>query len=208
MSVRVNLLPEATKQRGRASQQRSIVAGILVLLLAALGGVYWWANNQVSRAEDELLAEQERTSQLRGEQAALIAFQELADRRDRSDDILITAMDGEVSMAGVLQDLAAVIPTDTQLETFTLGLEDPDPETGGTSIGTFNVTGSTLTSHAPGVERVLMQLDKIVSFQDLYLNTSTLDEDNPGVAVFSLDGRLGPEAATARYRDGLPEDLR
>jgi Tfp pilus assembly protein PilN len=207
MSVRVNLLPEATKQRDRAAQQRSIAALAGVVLLAGLGGVYLWQSSQVSQAEDQLLAEQDRTSQLRGEQAELIAFEELADRRERSDEILISALGDEVSLAGVLQDVAAVMPADTQLETFAVNIPSPsDPETD--AVGTLSLTGKTLASHAPGVERVLISLDKVVSFREAYLNSSTLDEDDGRIATFSLDGQIGSEAETDRYADGLPEEWR
>jgi Tfp pilus assembly protein PilN len=207
MSVRVNLLPEATKQRDRAAQQRSLAALAGVVLLAGLGGVYLWQSSQVSQAEDQLLAEQARTSHLRGEQAELIAFEELADRRERSDEILISALGDEVSLAGVLQDVAAVMPADTQLETFAVNIPSPsDPETD--AVGTLSLTGKTLASHAPGVERVLVSLDKVVSFREAYLNSSTLDEDDGRIATFSLDGQIGSEAETDRYADGLPEEWR
>ena len=209
MSVQVNLLPEATKQRGRASQQRAVAGLVGVALLVGLGGVYWWASSQVSQAEEELLAEQARTSALTSEKGELVAFQELADRRDSSDQILRAAMAGEVSFAGVLQDLASVMPTDTQLETLAITVVGPQaPADAAAGVGTFNITGKTLTSHAPGVERVLLSLDKVVSFRGLYLNSSTLDDQDERVATFSLDGQIGDEAATQRYANGIPEDLR
>jgi Tfp pilus assembly protein PilN len=207
MSVRVNLLPEATKQRDRAAQQRSIAALAGVALLAGLGGVYLWQSSQVSQAEDTLFAEQARTSELRGDQAELIAFQELADRRDRSDEILSTALSDEVSFAGVLQDVAAVLPADTQLETFAFDIP-PLPDPTSDMVGTLTVTGKTLASHSPGVERVMLSLDKVVSFRDPYLNSSTLEEEDERIATFSLDGQIGPEAETGRYVNGLPEVLR
>lgn len=207
MSVRVNLLPEATKQRDRAAQQRSIAALVGVALLAVLGGFQFWASAQVSAAEDDLLAAQARSAELRGEQAELVAFQELADRRDRSDGILSAALSSEVSAAGVLQDLAAVLPNDTQLDSLSISLtpaQDPaDP-----TMGSFDISGKTLTSHAPGVERVLISLDKVASFRGLYLNSSSLDEEDGRIATFALVGQIGPEAATGRYDAGLPEDLR
>jgi Tfp pilus assembly protein PilN len=208
MSVRVNLLPEATKQRDRASQQRSIAALAGVVLLAGLGGVYLWASSQVKQAEDELIAQQAVSAELRGEQAELVAFQELADRRDQSDALLIAAMADEVSAAGLLQDIAAVLPSDTQLETLVVTMTPPDDVVLGAPVGILSLTGKTLTSHAPGVERVLISLDKVVSFRQLYLNSSTLDENDERVATFSLDGQIGQEAATRRYATGLPEDLR
>lgn len=208
MSVRVNLLPEATKARGRAQKQRTVVAAGFLVLLAGLGGTYVWASGQVKAAEQELAAEQARTSQLRGEQAELIAFSELADRRDASDALLTTALADEISMAGVLQDVAATMPGDTQVETLTVTLQTPEEPTPSSPVASFNMTGKTLTAHAPGVERVMISLDKVVSFRDLYLNSSALDELEDRIAAFSLDGQIGPEAQTGRYVEGLPEELR
>jgi Tfp pilus assembly protein PilN len=207
MSVRVNLLPEATKQKDRAAQQRSLVGLAAVLLLAVLGGIYAWAAMQVNDAEELLATEEARTAELRGEQAELVGFQELADRRDRATQTLITAMGSEVSLAALLQDVAAVMPGDAQIESLAINLPpEPNPEAPG--VGTLNMTGKTLTSHAPGVERVLLSLDKIVSFRDLYLNSSTLDDPESTVATFSLDGQVGIETRTERYAEGLPEELR
>ena len=213
MSVRVNLLPEATKQGDRARQQRGLAGLAGVVLLAALGGTHVWATSQVNEAEDRLATEEVRTSELRGEQAELVAFEGLADRHEQSLDALIGAMAGEVSVAGFLQDVAAVMPSDTQLDTlnFTVAASAPEASDDAAAapaevIGAFNVTGQTLSSHAPGVERVLMSFDKIASFRDLYVNSSTLDQEtDEGVAAFSVDGQVGPEARTTRYSDGLPE---
>ncbi len=211
MSVRVNLLPEATKAKDRAAQQRGIALLCALLLLVLLGGVWFWGDRQISNAEQELADEEARTAELRQEQAELVAFQELADRREQSEQLLTAAMGDEVSLAGLLQDVAAVMPNDAQLETlvFTLEAELPeDPDAIPASVGTFNLSGRTLTSHAPGVERVLLSLDKIAALDELFLNTSALDEPDERFATFSLDGRVGPEAATGRYDEGLPEELR
>jgi Tfp pilus assembly protein PilN len=207
VSVRVNLLPQATRARARAAQHRNLVGALGLLLLLALGATYYRATSQVRAAEDLLAAEQLRTAALAGEVAELAGFSELADRAEQSRTMLVTALGGEISPAGILQDLAAVVPADTQLETVNLQLQGPNELDPG-AVGTLNVTGKTLTSHAPGVERVLLQLDKVVTFSDLYLNSSTLDDPDGRTATFSLDGRIGAQAVTGRYRDGLPEELR
>ena len=112
--------------------------------------------------------------------------------------------------------------TDTQLETLAITIDRPgDPSVLGdpgeiappeqpvdAPVGAFSVTGKTLTSHAPGVERVLLSLDKIVSFRELHLNSSTLDEQDEPIATFTLEGLIGPDSKTERYADGLPEDFR
>lgn len=218
MSVRVNLLPEATRQRDRAARQRLLALAAGGLLLAGLGGTYAWASGQVTAAEDLLAAEQQTTATLRGEVVALGEFDDLASRRDEARQLLVEAMGTEVSLAGVLQDVAAVMPTDTQLETLTVDVTaaDTPPDVAAEAavdgappgVGSYNATGKTLTSHAPGVERVLHQLEKVVGFRDLYLNSSTLEEVDERIAAFSLDGRIGSEARTERYADGLPEELR
>jgi Tfp pilus assembly protein PilN len=207
VTVRVNLLPEATKARGKATRQRNITVAAGLVLLLALGGTYYRATSQVQAAEDQLAAEQLRTAGLESEVAQLVGFRDLADRAEQSESVLIAAMGGEVSAAGILQDVAAVVPADAQLETLDIQLAGPT-ELDPTAVGALNLTGKTLTSHAPGVERVLIQLDKVVTFSELYLNSSTLDDPEGRVATFSLDGRVGAEAATGRYLTGLPEELR
>ena len=208
MSVRVNLLPEATKQRGRENQQRLIAGGAVGLLLLVLGGVWFWAASQVRQAEDLLADEQAVTAGLRSEQAELVAFRDLADRRDRADVVLTDSLGNEVSVAGILQDLAAVMPDDAQFDTLTVTIQ-PESDVESAAIGAVTITGQSLTSHAPGVERILLSLEKLSTFGDLFLNSSTLDtEAEDPVVTFSVDGAIQVEARTERYNDGLPEELR
>jgi Tfp pilus assembly protein PilN len=208
MSVRVNLLPEETKQRGRASKQRMAAGGVVVLALLALGGVWFWAESQVRDAEDRLAAEQAVTAELRGEQAELVAFSELANRQDQANAVLAGSLANEVSIAGILQDLAAVMPDDAQFDSLTVTIDEPGDGTE-QLIGSLNITGQSLTSHAPGVERILLSLDKVTTFGELFLNSSTLDtEASEPIATFSVDGGIRVEARTERYADGLPGELR
>ena len=211
MSVRVNLLPEATKQRDRAAQQRAIAALAGVAFLASLGGIYLWSSSQVSAAEQQLAIETATSTELRGEVAELVNFQELADRRDLSQATLIAAMHQEVSVGGLLQDFALVMPPDAQIETLTVQMvppTTPDETDRTTPVGSFSMNGKTLTSHAPGVERVLVGLDKVVSLSDLYLSASALDDPEGQVASFTLEGQIAPSSRTDRYVDGWPEELR
>lgn len=208
MSVRVNLLPEATREQGRANQQRLIAAGVVASVLLVLGGVWFWAASQVRDAEDRLAREQATTADLRGQQAELVAFRDLSQRRDRVDDVLVQSMGEEVSVAAVLQDFAAVMPEDAQFDTLSITLQQPTAAAPA-RIGTFSVTGQSLASHAPGVERLLLSFDKMSTLGDLFLNSSTLDtEADDPIVSFSLDGAIRAEARTDRYREGLPEELR
>ena len=210
MSVRVNLLPQAAADKQEASRQRSMVALGAVVLLAVLGLAYWWQVARVNDAEEQLAIEQARVDEVQAEVRALGEFAELQERQRDADDALRTTLAGEVTFAGILQDLAAVIPSDAQVDSLgiSVGDERVDETTGARSIGAFTMTGKTLTSHAPGVERLLISLDKIASFSNVFVTSSSLDEPDDDVASFSVEGDLGPELLTRRYADGLPEELR
>lgn len=210
MSVRVNLLPEATKQRDRVGRQRLLAGLAGVLLLIVLGGVYWFFASQLRDAENELERAQARTAELRGERAELVAFEDLANRRELSDEVLRAAMGDEVSLAGLLQDVAFVMPSDAQIDTLTFTVVGIDPEVEDPSapLGSLNLVGRSLTSHAPGVETVLISLEKVTSFSDLYLNSTTLTEvegTDERIVTFSVDGQIARDGLTRRYEDGLPE---
>jgi Tfp pilus assembly protein PilN len=210
MSVRVNLLPREAVEKQSAARQRNGVAGGALVLVALLGLLYWWQVSRVNDARDELAIEQARVDELQAEVNALSEFDELQRRRNEADESIETVLSDEVTVAGILQDLAAVMPNDAQLDTLavTLGQVDAPDGTASNAVGNFNLTGKTLTSHAPGVERLLLSLDKIVSFTDLFVNSSTLEDPEDTVANFSVEGNLGPEVRTERYRDGLPQELR
>jgi Tfp pilus assembly protein PilN len=212
MSVRVNLLPQEQTARQAAARQRSgVIVGGAALVLA-LGGAYWWASGQVSDAETRLAAAESVSAALQVEVDQLAEISELDERRNAAVELLSTTLADEVSMAGLLQDVASVIPSDTQLDALTvdLAVAAPEGELGAVpgAVGSVNLTGKTLEAHAPGVERFLLELDKVAGFRDLYVNSSALDDPDERVATYSIDASVGPEALTGRYVDGLPEELR
>jgi Tfp pilus assembly protein PilN len=211
MSVRVNLLPSETAERQAAVRQRTTVGGAFLVLLLLLGGVYFLQANRIGDARDELAAEQARTNELQAEVDDLNEFDELRVRRDDVERTIVDTLSSEVGFAAILQDLAAVMPSDAQLDTLsvTVGEEGLDNSTGRATVGGFAAQGQTLTSHAPGVERLLLALDKVAAFLDLHIGSSALiHEDDDDIAAFEVEGQLGDEVLTGRYLEGLPEELR
>jgi hypothetical protein len=61
------------------------------------------------------------------------------------------------------------------------------------------------------VERFLLSIDSFQSLFDLFVGTSTLEEDRDDdleVVEFTFDGRVSDAVQTDRYADGVPEELR
>jgi Tfp pilus assembly protein PilN len=213
MSVRVNLLPQEQTARQAAARQRNgvIVGGVTVVAL--LGAVTLWQNGQVGEAEDRLAAEQTVLASLRSDEADLGEFADLEQRSEESTEFIVQAMGDEVSVAGIMQDVAAVMPSDAQLQSFSLAIEpaavpdgESDLETG--PQGTIIAVGKSLNNHAPGLEKLLLELDKVAGFHDLFFTSSVLEEPSDPYPTFTVEAQLGPEVLTGRYDDGVPEGLR
>jgi hypothetical protein len=89
----------------------------------------------------------------------------------------------------------------------TLGITEPTASLGDArpAFGQLTLSGRTL-DHAPGVERLLISLDQIAAFSDVFFQTGTDTETND--VTFTVTADLGPEMFTGRYLTGLPEVLR
>jgi hypothetical protein len=210
MSVRVNLLPQEQTARQAAARQRNGVIAGGVAVVALLGVVTLWQNGRVADAEDRLAAEQTVLAGLQSEVDQLAEFADLESRVEETDEQITLALGNEVSVAGVLQDVAAVMPSDAQLEALTLTVDPavPTPGIETTSLGTMVAVGKSLNNHAPGLEQLLLELDKVSAFHDLFFTSSILEEPSDPYPTFTVEAQLGPEILTGRYFDGVPEGLR
>lgn len=209
MSVRVNLLPSEVEQRQKAAKGRAAMAAAGLGFVAALGGVYVWQLGQVSDAQAELEAEEEELRALTAEVEELREFSELRDRRSAAMERLTVSLAGEASFAGILQDVATVMPPETALENLQINLVATEQALGDDRppVGSLAMSGRTLRGHAPGLERLLLEFDKLGAVGDLFFSNSEVDEET-GDVMFSVEADLGPEIFTGRYWAGLPEGLR
>lgn len=201
MSVRVNLLPGEVAARGRASRAR-IVAGVLAFVLVGILGILsLMQRSSINDAREQLASIQAANEELNADIAALQPFADLEARANTSVDLVELALGSEGSLATVLQDLSAVLPPDAQIDNLSVTLpgEAISPATGGTRLiyGRLAATGQVTEGIAPGVERLMIDLDRVAAFDNPYVTTSTVDEE--GVATFSLEVELGPETLTRRY---------
>lgn len=203
MSVRVNLIPREVEERNVARRQQGVIVAIAAAVLLVLGLFYWMQLGRVNDKKAELAQEEQTRDQLQGEVTALQEFAELEAELEAKNVLIASAMGAEISGAGLLQDVAAVTPSDMAL--LSLGVTLTPIEEAG-AFGQVTASAETLLGHAPGVERVLLSFDKVASFRDVFFNSSSLDETD--IASFTFDFFLGPEVLTGRYLQGLPEELR
>lgn len=202
MTARVNLLPGTVAESNAANRQR-ILAGVIVLLvIVALVAATFLQRGVLNDAEDELAEAQAELSAASAEVAELQEFADLEARLARTDALLSEVMADEATLAGVLQDIALVVPTDGAFTSLSIDLAAAE----GLNVGSFTANAEVLESHAPGVERFLLQLERAAGFRSVYPGGSTIDEDD--IANFTVSVQLGPEYRTERYRDGLPEVVR
>ena len=201
MSVRVNLLPREVQQRSDATRSRILMAVAALVVLGVLAAVTFVQRGRISDAEDRLAAVEATNQQL---QADVVALQPFADLESRADEAVTTvgaALGNEGSMATILQDLSAVMPPTAEFSSLavTLSQEPLSPARGGDRLvyGQLVATGQVLDGLAPGVERLIIDVDRVAAFDNAYVTTSTVDEE--GIVEFTLEVELGPEALTGRY---------
>jgi type IV pilus assembly protein PilM len=146
---RINLF--GGESRSEALQQRmvAIVAVVGVLLLLALGGIWWIKKSALDTEKDRLAKAKTENSQLVTEKASLSDAEqtqaEVEDLQGQAEDVLVQ----DVSWSRMLQEIARTIPNDTWLTAFS-GTSAVD--TSGGSSSTFTpstpATGETTTTTA------------------------------------------------------------
>lgn len=210
MTVRVNLLPQSVSERGATMRRIAVLASVFGVVLLGLVVVSLLQIRAVRDAQDRLADEQAILSQLQSEQATLQPYSELERRAQTATGQLAQALGGQVSMAGVLQDIAFAMPAEAAITSMSISVgasaeAAADPAI--TSFGSVSISGEVIGGHAPGVEGVLRSFDRVAGFREVYVTSSSLDPtapellDGEDLAVFSLDFTLGPEILTGNFLD-------
>ena len=199
MSASIDLLPPEVLQRRVDARNLQAAGGVLGILLLAL--LLLWAGQarRLTAAEEARDGAQAQLQALRAEETALGEFGDLDRQLQAAELQLAGAMGSEVGFAGLLQDFAAVLPTDASIQNLTLDTFGSD------GVGSVLLAGETRRGIAPGLERLLISLDKVSSLSDPQLTSTSVDGE---YTAFTLQLQVGPDARTERYAAGLPEGLR
>lgn len=206
--VRVDLLPQESKERKRATRRRGWIIACFVVLVTVLAGLSLMQEGRLTAAEARLAEEEATLASLRSREGTLVEFADLERQVAAAREMVPQALGDEMTVAGLLQDLASVMPVDAQLESLALTFEQEQPADAGATVGSLVLTGRSVNEHAPGLERLLLELEKVAAVREVHVNTSALESLDATQAEFVIELRLGDELRTDRYVDGLPEDLR
>lgn len=211
MTVRVNLLPAEVVERVRQRRMLGFSAAGLVVVVLLIGLLYALQVAAVSRTRAERDEEQVSLAQLQARVAELEPFRQLALSIDARETLLAAAMGQEVSWARVLNDLAIVFPSNSSLLTLaanaTIGTVQADAVDAPANIGTVTFSGYTVDRYAPGVEALLLRLDQVEALFGIYLGSASAElVGTTEVTSFNGTARIGPEAFSRRYVDGLPDE--
>lgn len=123
-TARVNLLPQEVAEREQARRTAVIAAAVLLVFLAVLAFIYFSKLAAVNAAREDRDGEQQRVAALSAELGQLEQFRLLADQLDERERLLVQAMDTEVAVARVLNDVALQFPTSASLRSMALVLNE------------------------------------------------------------------------------------
>jgi hypothetical protein len=229
--AQVNLLPADVVIGRRQRRVVSITVGVLVAYLGALALIYALKVGEVDEARAARDQIERDVAVLRTEVDSLGKYQRLIDTVENRETLLASAMDGQLSWARILGDLALSFDREASLIGVVAASTGPDGQsaaaagagtsstpaaTPDTEAGEFDVgapvaqvefTGYSIEELAPGVEEVLSRFDDADGFFDSYLTTAAEEERGDSeVTNFVGRVRLDDDAYTHRYDDGLPEE--
>jgi type IV pilus assembly protein PilM len=198
---RISLVPREIAVARRERRMVYAAAGAIAAFAVLLLGLYLVRAGELRRVQERAEQEEARTTELQAQVAQLHDIEaleaDLADRRDTASDVL----EGDVAWGRLVQEVAAVLPNDVWLTSFS-GSRGTDTEPG---TVTFNGMGFDQTSTA----RWILRVSELDSLSGLWVpsSTKTPEGEGPEVVTFSSNATLTPAAESGRARrfTGVPE---
>lgn len=208
---RVNLLPPEILQTRRFRRTQKLLALAVVGTLAAVGGLYYMAQQRADAAAEELAVAQAETSRLKTEEAKYAEVPRIIAQVDAAKGARDQALATNVAWYRYLNDLALTYPDTVWLENLTASVAAPGGTTGAApvpvagsnplatpGIGTVTFTGTAL-EHSD----VASWLDVLAStkgFADAYFTNSARSQiDGSDVVNFTSQVVVTGDALWNRY---------
>jgi Tfp pilus assembly protein PilN len=209
--TRINLLP--AEERSRAAREQGLLLVILglVVLVVALGAVYFMSVRQVSAKQGQLdtVAAQVDVANVR--LAALRPYETLQIQRQAMSQTAAQILNSRVLFSNVLEEISLLIPSGVSLQSMSVtvppymvaGSSDQTASAASTTTGTDltmtgDATGATLYAAHDQVATLLTQLGLMPQIMNIRLasvTVSTASVATPDV-TFTISASLRPFATT------------
>jgi hypothetical protein len=147
----VNLLPPEVRQKV-TSRNQAIAIGIAGAAVVGLLIVFYLLQGvALSQAQSDVAAQEAINAGLQGQVNDLVPYQELENQLVAQQEMVDTAMAGEVAWSGVLRDLQLVLPDQVSLISFggtaaATAAEGTTVEGGSTVVGNLTMAGESVGS--------------------------------------------------------------
>jgi Fimbrial assembly protein (PilN). len=217
--TRINLLPP--EERSRAAREQGLLLAIvgLVVLVVALGAVYFMSYRQVSDKKVQLDAVSGQVDVANVRLAALKPYAALQVQREAMDVTAAQILNSRVIMSNVLEEVGLLIPSGVSLTQMNVtvpsymvaGSTDASALGITTALGTDltlvgDATGSTLYDAHVQVATLMTQLGLMPQIMNIRLtsaNASSTELSKPDVQ-FSIAANLRPFATTPPLAPAAP----
>jgi len=202
--TQVNLLPPELRAREATRRLTSVVVIVGVIVLGLVGLFYFFQVMNLSRAQDDLAAQEGVNRQLQAQVNDLQRFQELQNQLEAKQELVNSVFVGEVSWSTVLVDISQVIPSEAYLTSLT-GSTSPAtaaPTTAGAPlIGNIAFTG--VVRETDPLASWLTRLEQVDGWVNAWMTSATEDSPFSRIYTFNSGIDLSLDAATMRGK-GLP----
>src|SRR5664279_4285351 len=215
--TRINLLPP--EERSRAAREQGLLLAIvgLVVLVVALGAVYFMSYRQVSDKKVQLDAFSGQVDVANVQLAALKPYAALQVQRQAMDVTAAQILNSRVIMSNVLEEVGLLIPSGVSLTQMNVtvptymvaGSTDASALGITTALGTDltlvgDATGSTLYDAHVQVATLMTQLGLMPQIMNIRLASGIASTTAPNDVQYTITANLRPFATTPPLAPAAP----
>lgn len=201
--TQVNLLPSELRAREATRRLTSVVVIVGVLVLGLVGLFYFFQVMNLSRARDDLAAQEGVNRQLQAQVNDLQRFQELQNQLEAKQALVDSVSVSEVSWSTVLVDISQVIPSDAYLTSLTGSIAGatatptPTPTAGGAAlIGNISFTG--VVRETDPLATWLTRLEQVDGWENAWMTSATEQAPFSRIYTFNSGVDLSVDATTGQ----------
>jgi len=196
---RMNLLPP--EERAKASRERGLMWVIiaLVALIAILGVVYLWQNNQVGDKEDQAAQLEADIAAVQTQAAALQQYAVLQTKRTEMTSTAKSIDAARVPWSTIFEEISLVIPENVRLQSLTCAVPAnmlpgaaAAPEVAGTELAA-DITFTGQTYEHKDVAEFMTRLGLLPQLTNIQLSSSTkaaATETTQSLTTFTVTASL------------------